>query len=381
MIICYIHTFQGNHMPPTSVHIAWAFDELVIGRNRDVDVNLDEEDRVSRRHVRVFLQDNRVWIEDLGSTNGTHLDGDALEPNTPRTWPPGQLCELAGRVRVWVWHVPDRTLVDSLRAHTLERMKYALSPDERASLDHSARGALAAIVTPLATRLLLEKILRPSSFIIDSTERHSQTLLHLLPSMIERWINEDDTNVASSELLIGEVRALEHARGPERAAQLKHIAGLLSHRDLRMLDLPCHWAMEHIAQLAQQRWRGEPHIHSRDASIDPSPSYAHVLASIGEIAFAKHRRVCSGKQHLRMRYRHELVAWIPTSYLSSSEREALAPSSGGYGRYAPLRQTMICPLHTPELRPHPEMFGYSPRALDILQRARAAGYLIATFED
>ncbi|WP_376792710.1 FHA domain-containing protein [Thermoflexus sp.] len=41
------------------------------------------EGGVSRRHARIFFQADRFYIEDLGSTNGTYLNGVRLEPYSP----------------------------------------------------------------------------------------------------------------------------------------------------------------------------------------------------------------------------------------------------------------------------------------------------------
>lgn len=38
---------------------------------------------VSRLHAKIHLQDNHLYITDLGSTNGTVLGGVKLEPNKP----------------------------------------------------------------------------------------------------------------------------------------------------------------------------------------------------------------------------------------------------------------------------------------------------------
>ena len=56
---------------------------VIIGRlASSVDVVI-ENDEISRRHARVFLDEGRVMIEDLGSTNGTKADGLVLPVNVP----------------------------------------------------------------------------------------------------------------------------------------------------------------------------------------------------------------------------------------------------------------------------------------------------------
>ena len=50
---------------------------LVLGRSSQVDITIDD-DNVSRRHAQLTLVANQWAIEDLGSTNGTSLNGDVL---------------------------------------------------------------------------------------------------------------------------------------------------------------------------------------------------------------------------------------------------------------------------------------------------------------
>lgn len=51
--------------------------ENVLGRDPAADVEVDDS-TVSRRHARLFIDDHSVTIEDLGSKNGTFIDGERL---------------------------------------------------------------------------------------------------------------------------------------------------------------------------------------------------------------------------------------------------------------------------------------------------------------
>ncbi|PXA76518.1 FHA domain-containing protein [Auritidibacter sp. NML100628] len=61
---------------------------LMMGRAAERDLVLDD-DYVSGRHARLFPQGTRWFLEDLGSTNGTYINGAqlartlAVEPGTP----------------------------------------------------------------------------------------------------------------------------------------------------------------------------------------------------------------------------------------------------------------------------------------------------------
>ncbi|MEO0323730.1 MAG: GGDEF domain-containing protein [Myxococcota bacterium] len=57
-------------------------DDVVIGRGRDATLRVDDRG-LSRRHVRIRRQEERFWIEDLGSTNGTFLNGDRVLMPSP----------------------------------------------------------------------------------------------------------------------------------------------------------------------------------------------------------------------------------------------------------------------------------------------------------
>lgn len=51
--------------------------EIIIGRSSDLDMVL-VEDMVSRRHAKISSTDSEVYIQDMGSTNGTFVNGEKI---------------------------------------------------------------------------------------------------------------------------------------------------------------------------------------------------------------------------------------------------------------------------------------------------------------
>jgi hypothetical protein len=50
---------------------------IVLGRSRESDIRI-ADDNVSRRHAEVVQEDGAYWLHDLGSTNGTELNGSTV---------------------------------------------------------------------------------------------------------------------------------------------------------------------------------------------------------------------------------------------------------------------------------------------------------------
>ena len=51
---------------------------LTVGRGPQNDVTLDGDDYASAKHARIEPRGDGVWVEDIGSTNGTFLNGIKL---------------------------------------------------------------------------------------------------------------------------------------------------------------------------------------------------------------------------------------------------------------------------------------------------------------
>jgi hypothetical protein len=65
---------------------------LTIGRGLNNDIIL-EDSRVSRHHAQIRYRSKRFWINDLGSTNGTFVNGEAVEERALRN---GDVISLGG---------------------------------------------------------------------------------------------------------------------------------------------------------------------------------------------------------------------------------------------------------------------------------------------
>jgi pSer/pThr/pTyr-binding forkhead associated (FHA) protein len=77
--------------PQAGVGASLVDEPVVIGRGSDCQIRLDD-DYSSTRHARLFSSDGQWWVEDLGSTNGTYLDGQRVTRPVP--------AEIGGSIRI-----------------------------------------------------------------------------------------------------------------------------------------------------------------------------------------------------------------------------------------------------------------------------------------
>src|SRR5579863_3371213 len=66
---------------------------FVVGRGDDADIKIAASG-ISRNHLSVSIKDGALWIEDLGSANGTFLNGKKLPPKTSVPYNPGDIVKL-----------------------------------------------------------------------------------------------------------------------------------------------------------------------------------------------------------------------------------------------------------------------------------------------
>src|SRR5512136_648955 len=71
--------------------------ETRLGRGQDCTILLDHP-KVSRNHATILLENDQLWLTDLGSANGTVLEGNRLPANQRIELQPGQTFSIGGFV-------------------------------------------------------------------------------------------------------------------------------------------------------------------------------------------------------------------------------------------------------------------------------------------
>jgi len=107
----------------------------VMGRREDNDVVLPFS-FVSARHGRVFLRGGLLHVEDMGSTNGTLVNGTPLEPMVPRLLGPDDLVEI-DRLALRARWVDEASAGDAPPTYHEPVLSRALAPVKRGPVTRS----------------------------------------------------------------------------------------------------------------------------------------------------------------------------------------------------------------------------------------------------
>jgi pSer/pThr/pTyr-binding forkhead associated (FHA) protein len=134
-----------------------AKDEIILGRSAIADIRLDDSS-VSRNHAAISFEDEKVVLADLGSSNGTELNGELVKR---AELVPGDRIRI-GRSHLRFQSLPVTTppSLTSTLLLTREEIEAAVSQDALATTIVSTKEDRLAILTPKETK---EIILVPDS--------------------------------------------------------------------------------------------------------------------------------------------------------------------------------------------------------------------------
>jgi WD40 repeat protein/pSer/pThr/pTyr-binding forkhead associated (FHA) protein len=110
--------------------LRFAKDSVVVGREAEHDLQLNFEDGASRQHCRIFAERGQVFVEDLGSRNGTKVNGKRIAARTP----------LTGRDEVEVGKVKLRLVEPGGAAKASVKTKLAEPAEEAPTTQAATRG-------------------------------------------------------------------------------------------------------------------------------------------------------------------------------------------------------------------------------------------------
>jgi len=112
MVTTYRLVMRGG--PTVGKSFSLEKNEIFIGRDLSNDIVINDGE-ISRRHTRLFLQGSNYVVEDLGSTNGTSVNGQRLMG--PYILRPGEVVTLGEHVNMVFEAVqtdPDATVASSM---------------------------------------------------------------------------------------------------------------------------------------------------------------------------------------------------------------------------------------------------------------------------
>ncbi len=205
--------------------VVWDGSCMVLGREAGAAIRLDDP-IVSRRHARVYGKDGAMWLEDLGTTNGTFVNG---RREYKRPLADGDRIELGAHVvryRQGVMEsIPDTALVEE----ELPLVTGELVLDDGPSGGEERE---AELITLEARRFDYEALSR-SFEPLEAAGREDasgSTTRHIAPAELARLRRE------KAALL--EPHLVQHQVTPVRVHALRHAANVLGASDRCQLRVP-----------------------------------------------------------------------------------------------------------------------------------------------
>lgn len=90
--------------PNKGKHVEWSASSITVGRDARTNLKIDDT-AVSRNHFKIYDVENQFFIEDLGSRNGTILNGESIDRPMPLEI--GSCIQIGETIFSWVDKLPE----------------------------------------------------------------------------------------------------------------------------------------------------------------------------------------------------------------------------------------------------------------------------------
>ncbi len=276
---------------------------VLVGRGPDNHIRLNDRS-VSRSHLKILRRGESIFIVDLGSHNGTWIDGKAVPPNTETPVSPGRHISL-GNVLVTIGRVYEeeglisRYMID-LADGDLDTELFRLLKDRRIT-DREHLEAVHEISTILMQSLDLRELLDQLAKYLFSALRSVDTMAIL---MVDSESGELHELASRSKFPEGDVRA-EYSLTVARRTVEEMKAVIMADTELEeeenvseSMEFKKIKSVMCVPFIRKSRAMGAMYVHSVDKPFGFRKSELHLLTSLSgataiaienALLFKKHR--------------------------------------------------------------------------------------------
>lgn len=147
------------HGPEAGRHLSLSSNRTTLGRNTDCGIPLAGK-QVSRQHAYLYNQENRYFLEDLGSSNGTFVNGKRIPANRPTPLTDSDTFQI-GPYLFGLRPTAPATLETQGPSHVVRETVSAISLDEKVFAQDAAQKlqVVLEIAQQLARTLEIEPLL------------------------------------------------------------------------------------------------------------------------------------------------------------------------------------------------------------------------------
>ncbi len=318
---------------------------IALGRHPECDLRFDTHlDRdVSLRHARIRRDDDQVLIEDLGSTNGTYVNGVRIEGAT-------------------ALHDGDEIALGAQGPRIVVRSSELTPPAPRAEGHHVP----AAAATPTASRIVIPLLILlmlavgAAAYLAGRASAHDRerellALTRRTDSLVARYGEDLATMVGQVQGLDSALRVarsesealrtqLLRARSSRSAEEVEMLSGRLDRAELQQRSLTSLTRLDY-SSIAEQSGRAVVLIAVEDANGRNLTGSGFSVSSDGYLITNRHLvQTESGRRPRRIAVIFsETSQWLPARVVNVSERQDLAllqvETQGPFPRVAAIART------------------------------------------